>query len=554
MKRPGRNLGVTLSRVKRCLVAFVAGLIITFGAGATAAAADWYVADTGSDANDCMTVATPCMTIQAAVDKASPNDTINVAAGLYPELAAGPLTINKTLTLLGANSGVDARVPRGLESVIADAQGTSVAASDVIIDGFTVQDSSLAAFTGYGIWINPGRSGTHIVNNVIQNNIVGIGLANGGAAQGLIRHNLIRDNTRPGGASGSGIYTDEFSGGPIVRDVVIEENAFTGHAGVGAAINISNTDFANGVSDLQIRSNLFDMNSRAFVLFNTHDSIFDGNAITNSSFVGSADIRLFDNNSGLRFTNNDLRGGVGHAIRLSIFLAAPSSDVEFHQNNIEVYALTGLTVDPSSHTGTVNAECNWWNSPSGPFSVTNPSGTGEEVVGDADFRPWLLARAPNGPCLGGVPSTPGKVTGGGQIGSDPVFSPLGDLISLPALVPSLASPTGQATFGFTARCCTPSGNLEYNDHPADVRIKAQTVDGLFISSPGTSCPATPGSKHATFTGIASVIRSIGTTSERYTVDVDDCGEPGSADTFGIKTDTYANGPSPLIGGNIQIHK
>jgi hypothetical protein len=132
----------------------------------------------------------------------------------------------------------------------------------------------------------------------------------------------------------------------------------------------------------------------------------------------------------------------------------------------------------------------------------------------------------------------------------PVFSPLGDLISLPALVPSRrVRPTRPAS-----PRCAPSGNLEYNDHQADVRIKAQTVDGLFISSPGTSCPSTPGSKHATFTGMASVIRTIGTTNERYTVDVDDCGEPGSADTFGIKTDTYANGPSTLIGGNIQIHK
>ena len=148
----------------------------------------------------------------------------------------------------------------------------------------------------------------------------------------------------------------------------------------------------------------------------------------------------------------------------------------------------------------------------------------------------------------------GKVTGGGQLQGDPVFSPGGDLISPPALVPSLAGPSSQATFGFAVTCCAPKGNLEYNDHQMGVRIKAQSLTQLFISSPGASCSAIPGSKHATFTGMASVIRSTGTTTESFTVDVDDCGEPGTADTFGIETTTYSNGPNPLIGGNIQIHK
>jgi hypothetical protein len=150
------------------------------------------------------------------------------------------------------------------------------------------------------------------------------------------------------------------------------------------------------------------------------------------------------------------------------------------------------------------------------------------------------------------------VTGGGQIDSDPIFSPLGSLLSVPALIPSLADPTAQATFGFVVRCCPATGNLEYNDHAKDMRIKVQSVDGPLISSPGTSCPATPGSKHATFGGTAAVIRSTGTTTESFTVDVDDCGEPGTADTFGIRTDTYSNPPFPLppstlTGGNIQIH-
>jgi hypothetical protein len=141
------------------------------------------------------------------------------------------------------------------------------------------------------------------------------------------------------------------------------------------------------------------------------------------------------------------------------------------------------------------------------------------------------------------------VTGGGQITGDPVFSALGTLLSAPAIMASPASPNSNATFGFTVRCCAASGNLEYDDHGANVKIKAQTINGLFISAGGCG-PNT----HATFTGTAQVIRSTGTTTESFTVDVDDCGEPGTADKFGIETATYSNASKTLIGGNIQIHK
>jgi hypothetical protein len=224
-----------------------------------------------------------------------------------------------------------------------------------------------------------------------------------------------------------------------------------------------------------------------------------------------------------------------------------------NENNFDVtIAAYGIAVQTAlGGGGIVDGSCNWWGDPNGPGPVG--PGAGAKVSPNVDFTPWLTAPTPVGACIAGA-STPGKVTGGGQIpGEDPVFSPLGDLISVPAFVPSLASPGSQATFGFTVKCCVATGNLEYNDHQADVRIKSQSVDALSITSPGDSCPSTPGSKHATFTGTASVIRSTGTTTESYTVDVDDCGEPGSADTFGITTTTYSNGPSTLIGGNIQIH-
>ena len=221
-------------------------------------------------------------------------------------------------------------------------------------------------------------------------------------------------------------------------------------------------------------------------------------------------------------------------------------------NNLDVtIADYGIAVQPTLVGPPVDGKCNWWGDSSGPGPVG--TGIGAQVSPNVTYTPWLIAPYPGGACLGGIPSTPGKVTGGGQIpGDDPIFDPTGILVSLPALIPTLGDANGSATFGFVVRCCAPAGNLEYNDHSVDVRIKAESIDGLSISSPGSSCPTTPGSKHATFGGTASVSRPTGTTTEPFTVDVDDCGEPGTADTFGITTTTYSNGPKMLIGGNIQI--
>ena len=244
---------------------------------------------------------------------------------------------------------------RGAESIITDPQGTSVSASGVVIDGFTVQGSSSGAFTGYGIWLNPGISGTQILNNIIQNNIAGIGLANAGAAEAVIQYNLFRNNTLVGAASGSGIYTDQFVRWTHRQGCADRLERVRRQFRIGAAINISNTAFTGGggVYELTVSANQFTSNSRAFVLFNTHDSVFMDNTVTGSTFVGNTDIGLFDNDTNLLFLSNDFSGGLGHAVRFTG--ALPSSGVVFEGNNIEAYVLTGMTVEPLSHTGTVDA-------------------------------------------------------------------------------------------------------------------------------------------------------------------------------------------------------
>jgi len=153
------------------------------------------------------------------------------------------LWVNKTLTLLGAQNGVDARGRVALESIVTDSQGTRVTANNVVIDGFAIQDSINGAFTGYGISMGAGTTGTQILNNLIRNNIIGIGLANTGATQVLIRHNLIENNNQPGPSSGTGIYTDQFVCGTPCSNFLVDENNFKGNNDAG--IFISNTDLPN---------------------------------------------------------------------------------------------------------------------------------------------------------------------------------------------------------------------------------------------------------------------------------------------------------------------
>lgn len=77
-----------------------------------------YVSTTGDDSgNQCESSGAPCETIQRAVDKACPNETVHVAAGSYQE----QVTIEKGLTLSGAGAGsttilAPAKASRGVKS------------------------------------------------------------------------------------------------------------------------------------------------------------------------------------------------------------------------------------------------------------------------------------------------------------------------------------------------------------------------------------------------------------------------------------------------------
>lgn len=372
-------------------LALVLGVLI-FGGQHTRAAGPWYVSMTGDDGNDCLSPATACLTLQAAVNKASAGDTVNVEAGVYP--VAGVVTVNKTLNLKGAQAGVAAQEHAGTESILENSGGIYVTANDVIIDGFVVQHSTSGAFTGYGIALGAGTSGARVVNNIIQDNIVGLGLANHpSGAQAVVQYNVFRNNTQPGPASGHAIYTDQYVAGEGgVEDVLIANNEFdeangavTGTFGIG----ISNTGTLPFTA-IQINNNKFDAvspASRGMYFFGTASSSIKSNSIRNKTNYA---IRFLGGNDGITIECNVILES-NRAVHVS---AGVNSNITVRDNNIAGNLTAGLEVDTGKYSGVLNAENNWWNSPTGPMTPANPLGTGDKIIdpdGVVVFTPFRTA-------------------------------------------------------------------------------------------------------------------------------------------------------------------
>ncbi|MFZ1219758.1 MAG: right-handed parallel beta-helix repeat-containing protein [Chthoniobacterales bacterium] len=396
-----------MTKSKTAIATVVAVLAL---AGATAAqAANWYVDPAGNDSNSCTAPgpASACKTITAAIGKASSGDTINVAIGFYAE----QVNISKSLTLLGAQAGVDARTRSGAESTIDDPCGpVQITADNVVLDGFTVQGSTNSdpCFLA-GIWTNPGafsgHGGHQILNNIIQNNISGIELDNDGTIQTKVQFNLIQNNNNPGPGSGNGIQVN-FG----LNKALIDNNKFSGHTNSSVLVSSGGDD-----QQITVSNNLLVGGTPERIVFGSVDnSSITGNSCTGSTSSGI--VRLFGGNNNIA-VNSNILSGVNRGIRVDDVGIAPNTGISAHNNCITGNTIAGLEVEAGGHTGTLNAENNWWGSASGPMIASNPSGTGDKIIdpnGVVDYTPWLTSRTGT-PC---APPPVGPPTNANQCKND----------------------------------------------------------------------------------------------------------------------------------------
>ncbi len=233
-----------------------------------------YVATSGADTGDCTNPASPCRTVQYAVDRAGEGDELRVAAGVYTDVnnyagLSQVVYLTKTLTIQGGYTLTDWTIPDPIANpAVLDALGLGRV---VFITGTVTPTLSGLGITGgqpSGIQIT-NASAVITGSQIYSNAVSGVRLDSypaGNTAVTLERNlvfgnrtgieayyssldlidNTIRDNGSPG--SGMGAYL-------LYSHAHLQGNLFRGNQGGGGiqvqystATLISNTFIANSTN------------------------------------------------------------------------------------------------------------------------------------------------------------------------------------------------------------------------------------------------------------------------------------------------------------------
>jgi len=320
-------------------------------------------------------------TIQEAIDEADPGDTIIVAAGLYEE----NVIIDKSLTLNGAQAGVDARTRSGDETIIEPDDGVciqviSATGRVVVIDGLTVQNA------GHGITApEPVMAAEITVKNVRALNLVTFAISMAftieatveycyveGAAYGINVGALdpfpptvstFRNNEIVNVAYGfTGYFKDSLIEGNLVRDFATEGKGIDGQFLDSEIKNNTVTGYVEG----------------AALTFEDHyaRALSENVKVEGNTFTGNdLGIYVFD-------TQTELTG------------------ITVNFNNIADNSWYGIWNEGGE---TLDATKNWWGDASGPSKVG--PGDGDDISTKVLYSPWLGAELGTEPMTWSVDPT-----------------------------------------------------------------------------------------------------------------------------------------------------
>jgi nitrous oxidase accessory protein len=256
----------------------------------------------------------PYTTIEAALEAATENDTIEVHSGVY----SGPLTVEKSVTLIGIDMPV---IDGGGEGTV-----VIITADDVTMRGFTIRNSGQNnSHEDSGLVIQADR--VTVEDNLLEDVLFGIYFAD--AADGIARNNIVRGYDLDLARRGDGIRV-WFS-----SNVLLENN----HVSITRDILIWFAD------DITIIDNTF-KDAR----YGLHFMYSDNAWVENNHFTHNSVGTYLMYSTGLTVIGNDLsynRGPSGYGIALKDMDAAVARDNWLIGNRVGLY----LDNSPSLYEG-----------------------------------------------------------------------------------------------------------------------------------------------------------------------------------------------------------
>ncbi|HZG80831.1 MAG TPA: HYR domain-containing protein [Brevibacillus sp.] len=350
-------------------------------------------------------------TIQAGINAVDPGGTVHVAPGLYPTTST--ILVNKPVTILGPQANVDprpncftTRTPGNVATeAIVDGQSTLAVIFRILADDVTINGMEVRNGTGdliESLAAAPVKQRTRILYTIIHDATGDEGVQLRNVSNGLISFNHIYNTAGDGinfccGTTNSTISFNE------VHDIRSTDAAIYVYESTNMRIegnlvyNVVNND---GIK--LGRSDGFDVNRTGGTILHNivHDTNQDGITVytSNTTIEGNEIYRSRSRNGALHvsFNVNNIaitsncihdNGVVGdgrttYGIRIGGGTLRPMN-VVVNNNNIFNNPDGELFYNSIP---VLNAENNWWGSPSGP-----PPGS---VVGNVDFIPFLTAPAP----------------------------------------------------------------------------------------------------------------------------------------------------------------
>jgi hypothetical protein len=265
---------VASSKAELAIMIVVFAGLIRISFQAAQASGLWYVTTSGNDTNDCLSPVTSCATINEAVGKANPGDTIYVTSGTYTNSAGSEVVlVSKSITLTGGWN-VSFTVQNSISVIDGENTHRGITVNGDVtasLDHFVIQngyystnDNTAGGIQNYGkltiyhctVRNNRASVGTGgivnegdlVVNNSsIMNNVGGI--YNQGFFWG--RGSLILNNSFVGNNSSTwllgGIYN--FYGAIVLNNSTVSQNScgFSG-CGIynyyGGTVELNNSTFA----------------------------------------------------------------------------------------------------------------------------------------------------------------------------------------------------------------------------------------------------------------------------------------------------------------------